>query len=88
MFVSKFSLLLLLMFIICIIVVNILRMIKMFGWESEISKRVAGRRDAELVWIKRKQLLDLMTNLLKCDFIFVILGVILSDYVSVLPSQL
>ncbi|KAK0480781.1 hypothetical protein IW261DRAFT_1685339 [Armillaria novae-zelandiae] len=44
--------------------VNVLRMIKMFGWESEISKRVAGRRDEELVWIKKKQLLDLMTNLL------------------------
>ncbi|KAK0496137.1 P-loop containing nucleoside triphosphate hydrolase protein [Armillaria luteobubalina] len=44
--------------------VNILRMIKMFGWEGEISKRVAGRRDEELVWIKKKQLLDLMTNLL------------------------
>ncbi|KAK0220002.1 hypothetical protein IW262DRAFT_1381904 [Armillaria fumosa] len=44
--------------------VNILRMIKMFGWEGEINKRVAGRRDEELVWIKKKQLLDLMTNLL------------------------
>lgn len=44
--------------------VNILRMIKIFGWEGEISKRVAGRRDEELVWIKKKQLLDLMTNLL------------------------
>ncbi|KAK0192566.1 hypothetical protein F5146DRAFT_1040501 [Armillaria mellea] len=44
--------------------VNILRMIKMFGWEGEISKRVAGRRDEELAWIKKKQLLDVMTNLL------------------------
>ncbi|KAK0459012.1 uncharacterized protein EV420DRAFT_1642713 [Desarmillaria tabescens] len=44
--------------------VNILRMIKMFGWEGEISKRVAGRREDELVWIKKKQLLDLVTNLL------------------------
>lgn len=47
--------------------VNILRMIKIFGWEGEISKRVAGRRDEELVWIKKKQLLDLMTNLLNSD---------------------
>ncbi|PBK89773.1 P-loop containing nucleoside triphosphate hydrolase protein [Armillaria gallica] len=44
--------------------VNILRMIKMFGWEGEISKRVAGRRDEELVWIKKKQLLGLVANLL------------------------
>ncbi len=76
------------MLIARIIVVNILRMIKMFGWEGEISKRVAGRRDEELVWIKKKQLLGLVANLLKCDFIFVILGVLLSDCVSVLPSQL
>ncbi|KAF8898485.1 hypothetical protein BD779DRAFT_1607278 [Infundibulicybe gibba] len=44
---------------------NVLRMIKLFGWESKINTKVAGKRDEELVWIWKRQILDLINGNLK-----------------------
>jgi len=30
---------------------NVLRMIKMFGWERKIQQKVNERREEELVWV-------------------------------------
>ncbi|KAF9017850.1 hypothetical protein BDZ89DRAFT_1094212 [Hymenopellis radicata] len=45
-------------------IVNVMRMIKLFGWERKMDERVAEKREAELVWIKRRQLLDLAVGLI------------------------
>ncbi|KAJ7148957.1 hypothetical protein C8R43DRAFT_1088261 [Mycena crocata] len=52
--------------------VNVLRMIKLFGWEGKMNDRIAEKRDAELVWIRKRRILDLFSNLIKyvCWFIF------------------
>ena len=44
---------------------NVLRMVKLFGWEQKINNRVAEKRDDELKFIKRRQLLNLLNNVLK-----------------------
>ena len=31
--------------------VNVLRMIKLFGWERRVSERIRGKRNDELVWL-------------------------------------
>ncbi|KAJ3772853.1 hypothetical protein FB446DRAFT_788322 [Lentinula raphanica] len=37
---------------------NVLRMIKLFGWERKMEIRIGEKRDEELVWIRRRQILE------------------------------
>jgi len=48
---------------------NVLRMVKMFGWERLMNERIAEKREEELSFIKRMRLLDLATMLTKCVFL-------------------
>ncbi|KAH7099122.1 ATP-binding cassette transporter [Auriculariales sp. MPI-PUGE-AT-0066] len=46
---------------------GLLRMIKLFGWEIKINEQLRERREEELVWIKKGQLLKLLNlNLNYC----------------------
>ncbi|KAJ6621777.1 hypothetical protein B0H10DRAFT_2015711 [Mycena sp. CBHHK59/15] len=45
------------------VTVNVLRMVKLFGWEGKMSDRIAGKREEELAWIRKRRLLDLASNL-------------------------
>ncbi|KAJ7497652.1 hypothetical protein FB451DRAFT_240230 [Mycena latifolia] len=42
---------------------NILRMVKMFGWEKQTNGKIDDKREEELNWIWRRKLLDLANNL-------------------------
>ncbi|KAH7930578.1 P-loop containing nucleoside triphosphate hydrolase protein [Leucogyrophana mollusca] len=58
---------------------HILRMIKLFGWENKIGARVAEKRDEELLWTRRRQLLQLLSNMIN----FVIpIAVMLTTYTT------
>ncbi|KAG5648265.1 hypothetical protein DXG03_006224 [Asterophora parasitica] len=46
-------------------IMNVLRMIKLFGWETKMNEKVAEKRDKELVWIWKRQILDLINGNLK-----------------------
>ncbi|PVG02126.1 hypothetical protein CPB86DRAFT_772767 [Serendipita vermifera] len=39
---------------------NVLRMIKLFAWESRVKQKVLEKREDELLWIKKRQLLQLL----------------------------
>ncbi|KAJ7778321.1 hypothetical protein B0H16DRAFT_1711830 [Mycena metata] len=43
---------------------NVLRMIKLFGWERQMNERVAEKRDEELNWLWKRQMLDLLNGTL------------------------
>ncbi|KAJ7460660.1 hypothetical protein FB451DRAFT_1353280 [Mycena latifolia] len=43
--------------------INILRMVKLFGWELKMTDRISGKRDAELVWMRKRRLWDLFSSL-------------------------
>ncbi|KAJ7042608.1 hypothetical protein C8F04DRAFT_1252025 [Mycena alexandri] len=43
---------------------NVLRMIKLFGWERQMNERVAEKRDEELNWLWKRQMLDLVNGTL------------------------
>ena len=49
---------------------NVIRMIKLFGWEPRIIKQLNEKRDEELVSIRRNRLLGMMNNLCKCVFVY------------------
>lgn len=44
---------------------NMLRMIKLFGWEMKMQDRISEKREEELVWIWKRQLLDLVNGNIK-----------------------
>ncbi|KDQ20385.1 hypothetical protein BOTBODRAFT_305749 [Botryobasidium botryosum FD-172 SS1] len=39
---------------------NVVRMIKLFGWEDKVYKRIKGQRDDEIKWMKKRNLLLLL----------------------------
>ncbi|KAG6919579.1 hypothetical protein DXG01_004242 [Tephrocybe rancida] len=41
---------------------NVLRMIKLFGWEKKMDEKIAEKRDKELVWIWKRQILDMING--------------------------
>ncbi|KAK0203772.1 hypothetical protein DFS33DRAFT_1431870 [Desarmillaria ectypa] len=44
-------------------IVNVLRMVKLFGWEHKMNDRISSKREEELVWIRKRQFLDLLSVL-------------------------
>jgi hypothetical protein len=46
---------------------NILRMIKQFAWEPKVNEKVIEKREDELLWTKKRQLLQLLNMNTKCD---------------------
>ncbi|CCM05744.1 uncharacterized protein FIBRA_07976 [Fibroporia radiculosa] len=44
--------------------ITVIRMIKMFGWESKMMKQVTEKRELELKWLKRSRLLGLVIVIL------------------------
>ncbi|KAJ7367289.1 hypothetical protein DFH08DRAFT_929873 [Mycena albidolilacea] len=46
--------------------VNVLRMIKLFGWEEKMKARIEDKRDGELIWIRKRRMIDMASGLVKC----------------------
>lgn len=44
---------------------NVIRMIKLFGWEPRMNNEISEKRDEELRVIKKRQLLELLNNNIK-----------------------
>jgi len=44
---------------------NVLRMVKMFGWEKRMNETVADKREEELNYVWKRQLLDLTNGVVK-----------------------
>ena len=44
---------------------SVIRMVKLFGWESKMNQRIADKREEELTWVWKRQLLDLLNGNIK-----------------------
>jgi hypothetical protein len=44
---------------------NVVRMIKLFGWEAKMENRIAEKREEELNWLWRRQVLELINGNIK-----------------------
>ena len=44
---------------------NVIRMIKLFGWEPRVAERLADKRESELVFIRKYKILELINNNIK-----------------------
>ena len=45
---------------------NVIRMIKVFGWEQRIDEKIAAKREEELTYQRKKIILKIISNVLKC----------------------
>ncbi|KAF9466481.1 hypothetical protein BDZ94DRAFT_1280783 [Collybia nuda] len=46
-------------------IMNVIRMIKLFGWERNMNQKIEEKRDEELIWMWKRQVLNLTKGLLK-----------------------
>lgn len=53
---------------------NVLRMVKLFGWERKMNKKVEEKREEELIWVWRRQILDLINGNFKSVGHFLVIG--------------
>ncbi|KAJ6555137.1 hypothetical protein DFH09DRAFT_573964 [Mycena vulgaris] len=44
--------------------VNVLRMVKLFGWEGKMKERIEDKRDAELTWIRKRRFIEVTSGLI------------------------
>ena len=45
---------------------QVIRMIKLFGWEKKMEEKAYEKRQEELVWIKKRQLVEMLSDIVKC----------------------
>ena len=50
---------------LCFLVMNVIRMVKLFGWEPRIMAQVNEKREEELVSVRRARLLTMWNNFFK-----------------------
>ena len=51
--------------VLCFLVMNVIRMIKLFGWEPRIMAQVNEKREEELLSVRRARLLTMWNNFFK-----------------------
>lgn len=44
---------------------NVIRMIKLFGWEPKVNDQVAEKREDELTYIRKFKMLELSNSIIK-----------------------
>ncbi|KAJ7486164.1 hypothetical protein B0H11DRAFT_2157316 [Mycena galericulata] len=49
--------------------INVLRMIKLFGWEGKMKERIGDKRTDEIVWIRKLRIISLCSTVVKYSFI-------------------
>ena len=45
---------------------NVIRMIKVFGWEKHIDEKISAKREEELAYQRKRVILEIISNILKC----------------------
>lgn len=44
---------------------NVIRMIKVFGWENHINEKISAKREEELAYQRKNIILETISNILK-----------------------
>ncbi|KAJ7130893.1 hypothetical protein C8R46DRAFT_659815 [Mycena filopes] len=68
--------------------VNVLRMVKLFGWEPKMKTRIGEKRDEELIYIKRRRILDMFSNLVNFIIPVITMTVTYATYTLVMGQPL
>jgi hypothetical protein len=64
-----------------LLVMQVLRMIKLFGWEKKMEEKVYEKRQEELVWIKKRQFVEVLSGIVKYVAFFSVLTELITGFV-------
>ncbi|KIY66891.1 P-loop containing nucleoside triphosphate hydrolase protein, partial [Cylindrobasidium torrendii FP15055 ss-10] len=67
---------------------NIIRMVKLLGWEKEMEARIASSREEELIWIKKRQFYILLSSSIQVLVTFFTMLATFFTYTIILKHQL
>ena len=48
------------------VALNVIRLVKMFGYETRVKEQISEKRENELTWMKRKYYIALVNSIYKC----------------------
>ncbi|KAF7340501.1 Multidrug resistance-associated ABC transporter protein [Mycena sanguinolenta] len=68
--------------------VNVLRMIKLFGWEENMKTRIGDKRNEELVWIRKRRFIDLVNGLVNFLIPVITMTVTYATYTLIMGQPL
>ncbi|KAI0066574.1 P-loop containing nucleoside triphosphate hydrolase protein [Artomyces pyxidatus] len=66
----------------------VLRMIKLFGWEPKMADRLAGKRDIELRFVRRKEILNMLTGIVNYVIPVITMIVTFGTYTAIMKQEL
>ncbi|KAI0819312.1 multidrug resistance-associated ABC transporter [Trametes gibbosa] len=69
-------------------VLNVVRMIKLFGWEQRVAAQIEERRQAELVLLSKSRWLEILNNLFNYSIPLVTMAVTFGFYTAVMGQEL
>ncbi|KZO93694.1 ATP-binding cassette transporter [Calocera viscosa TUFC12733] len=67
---------------------NVVRMVKMFGWESRVKEQIAEKRDEELKYVKQRQIVNLLNMMLNFMLPLITMIITFAFYSLVLGQDL
>ncbi|KAI0373549.1 multidrug resistance-associated ABC transporter [Pilatotrama ljubarskyi] len=69
-------------------VLNVVRMIKLFGWERRVSAQIDERREAELAYIRMTRWLEIVNNLFNYSIPLITMAVTFTAYTVLMKGEL
>ncbi|KAJ8082215.1 hypothetical protein PM082_008062 [Marasmius tenuissimus] len=66
-------------------IMNVIRMVKMFGWEQKMNSRISDKREKELYWIWRLRMLNMATSIANY---LIPMSTMIGTYATYTPSTL
>ncbi|KAF7340426.1 Multidrug resistance-associated ABC transporter protein [Mycena venus] len=67
--------------------VNVLRMIKLFGWEEKMKARIGDKRNNELSWTRKRRMLDLASGIINYVIPVITMTVTYATYVGLFVQR-
>ncbi|KAF8966510.1 multidrug resistance-associated ABC transporter [Flammula alnicola] len=68
--------------------VNVLRMIKLFGWEGRIAGRIKDKRDEELAWLWKLKTLEALNGILNYFILTITMVISYATYTVIMKEEL
>ncbi|KAH9851409.1 multidrug resistance-associated ABC transporter [Lenzites betulinus] len=69
-------------------VMNVVRMIKLFGWEQRVAAQIEERREAELVLLSKSRWLEITNNMFNYSIPLITMAVTFGFYTAVMGQEL
>ncbi|KAF9645156.1 hypothetical protein BDM02DRAFT_3189933 [Thelephora ganbajun] len=69
-------------------VMNVIRMVKVFGWEKHIDEKIAAKREEELAYQRKRIILEIISNILNFSIAVITMIVSFACYTIVMKEEM